>query len=147
MLTLLHSFIPGIVGQIVHLRLSPIEQAFYDRTRRQCCTDVAAVQRRWNRSGAALDARLTRDELRSVVRPLLRLRQACCHPRVRYLKPPSPFPADTHDDCSPHALCHNRLGAWGAPQVLHRVAAVQAAGATVVAPVLAVVELEVDLCR
>lgn len=34
-------------------------------------------------SGAALDRQLTSDEVKRVWLPLLRLRQACCHPQVQ----------------------------------------------------------------
>lgn len=70
--------------QIVPLRLSAIEQAFYDRTLRNCCRDVEGVKQRWMDDGEVDSVvTLTHEELRQVLTPLLQLRQACCHPRVR----------------------------------------------------------------
>lgn len=72
--------------QIVPLRLSAIEQAFYDRTLRNCCRDVEGVKQRWMDDGEEDSVvTLTHEELRQVLTPLLQLRQACCHPRVRPL--------------------------------------------------------------
>lgn len=85
----------GIPQQLTHyqeLELSAVERHFYRRCHTECATKarellpvraVAAVAR----SGSLpleLDGPLTHKQADALLAPLLRLRQACCHPQVRF---------------------------------------------------------------
>ncbi|NXL94438.1 SHPRH ligase, partial [Alectura lathami] len=73
--------IPPQTENIHWLQFSPVERHFYNRQREVCCQDALAKLRKisdWTLKLSSLDGRT----MTSILCPLLRLRQACCHPQA-----------------------------------------------------------------
>ncbi|XP_044279122.1 E3 ubiquitin-protein ligase SHPRH isoform X2 [Varanus komodoensis] len=73
--------IPAQTEEIHWLHFSPVERHFYHRQHEVCCQDALAKLRRisdWSLKLSSLDRRT----VASILYPLLRLRQACCHPQA-----------------------------------------------------------------
>ncbi|NWU68810.1 SHPRH ligase, partial [Pterocles burchelli] len=73
--------IPLQTENIHWLHFSPVERHFYHRQHEVCCQDALAKLRKisdWTLKLSSLDRRT----VASILCPLLRLRQACCHPQA-----------------------------------------------------------------
>ncbi|XP_066471535.1 E3 ubiquitin-protein ligase SHPRH isoform X1 [Tiliqua scincoides] len=73
--------IPPQTEEIHWLHFSPVERHFYHRQHEVCCQDALAKLRKisdWSLKLSSLDRRT----VASILYPLLRLRQACCHPQA-----------------------------------------------------------------
>ncbi|XP_020842214.1 E3 ubiquitin-protein ligase SHPRH isoform X1 [Phascolarctos cinereus] len=73
--------IPPQTEDIHWLHFSPVERHFYHRQHEVCCQDALAKLRKisdWALKLSSLDRRT----VTSILYPLLRLRQACCHPQA-----------------------------------------------------------------
>ncbi|XP_076999512.1 E3 ubiquitin-protein ligase SHPRH isoform X1 [Tamandua tetradactyla] len=73
--------IPPQTEEMHRLRFSPVERHFYHRQHEACCQDAVAKLRKiadWALKLSSLDRRT----VSSILYPLLRLRQACCHPQA-----------------------------------------------------------------
>ncbi|XP_075059698.1 E3 ubiquitin-protein ligase SHPRH [Mixophyes fleayi] len=73
--------IPAQTEDIHWLHFSPVERHFYHRQHEVCCQDALAKLRKisdWSLKLSSLDRRT----VSSILYPLLRLRQACCHPQA-----------------------------------------------------------------
>ncbi|XP_042300764.1 E3 ubiquitin-protein ligase SHPRH isoform X2 [Sceloporus undulatus] len=73
--------IPAQTEDIHWLHFSPVERHFYHRQHEVCCQDALAKLRKisdWSLKLSSLDRRT----VASILYPLLRLRQACCHPQA-----------------------------------------------------------------
>ncbi|XP_072265386.1 E3 ubiquitin-protein ligase SHPRH isoform X2 [Pyxicephalus adspersus] len=73
--------IPEQTEDIHWLHFSPVERHFYHRQHEVCCQDALAKLRKisdWSLKLSSLDRRT----VSSILYPLLRLRQACCHPQA-----------------------------------------------------------------
>ncbi|XP_037698189.1 E3 ubiquitin-protein ligase SHPRH [Choloepus didactylus] len=73
--------IPPQTEEMHRLHFSPVERHFYHRQHEACCRDAVAKLRRiadWALRLSSLDRRT----VSSILYPLLRLRQACCHPQA-----------------------------------------------------------------
>ncbi|NXE94782.1 SHPRH ligase, partial [Menura novaehollandiae] len=73
--------IPPQTENIHWLHFSPVERHFYHRQHEVCCQDALAKLRKisdWTLKLSSLDRRT----VTSILYPLLRLRQACCHPQA-----------------------------------------------------------------
>ncbi|NXK92854.1 SHPRH ligase, partial [Formicarius rufipectus] len=73
--------IPPQTEDIHWLHFSPVERHFYHRQHEVCCQDALAKLRKisdWTLKLSSLDRRT----VTSILYPLLRLRQACCHPQA-----------------------------------------------------------------
>ncbi|NXQ07397.1 SHPRH ligase, partial [Vidua macroura] len=73
--------IPPQTENIHWLQFSPVERHFYHRQHEVCCQDALAKLRKisdWTLKLSSLDRRT----VTSILYPLLRLRQACCHPQA-----------------------------------------------------------------
>ncbi|KAM6208233.1 E3 ubiquitin-protein ligase SHPRH isoform 2-T2 [Sarcoramphus papa] len=73
--------IPPQTENVHWLHFSPVERHFYHRQHEVCCQDALAKLRKisdWTLKLSSLDRRT----VTSILYPLLRLRQACCHPQA-----------------------------------------------------------------
>ncbi|XP_063773959.1 E3 ubiquitin-protein ligase SHPRH isoform X2 [Pseudophryne corroboree] len=73
--------IPAQTEDTHWLHFSPVERHFYHRQHEVCCQDALAKLRKisdWSLKLSSLDRRT----VSSILYPLLRLRQACCHPQA-----------------------------------------------------------------
>uniref|UniRef100_A0A2K6F3X7 SNF2 histone linker PHD RING helicase n=1 Tax=Propithecus coquereli TaxID=379532 RepID=A0A2K6F3X7_PROCO len=73
--------IPPQSEEIHWLHFSPVERHFYHRQHEVCCQDAVVKLRKisdWALKLSSLDRRT----VTSILYPLLRLRQACCHPQA-----------------------------------------------------------------
>ncbi|KAK2114459.1 hypothetical protein P7K49_008725 [Saguinus oedipus] len=73
--------IPPQTEEIHWLHFSPVERHFYHRQHDVCCQDAVVKLRKisdWALKLSSLDRRT----VTSILYPLLRLRQACCHPQA-----------------------------------------------------------------
>ncbi|KAM4695222.1 E3 ubiquitin-protein ligase SHPRH [Discoglossus pictus] len=73
--------IPPQTEDVHWLHFSPVERHFYHRQHEVCCQDALAKLRKisdWSLKLSSLDRRT----VSSILYPLLRLRQACCHPQA-----------------------------------------------------------------
>ncbi|XP_023050535.1 E3 ubiquitin-protein ligase SHPRH isoform X1 [Piliocolobus tephrosceles] len=73
--------IPPQTEEIHWLHFSPVERHFYHRQHEVCCQDAVVKLRKisdWALKLSSLDRRT----VTSILYPLLRLRQACCHPQA-----------------------------------------------------------------
>ncbi|XP_028912253.1 E3 ubiquitin-protein ligase SHPRH [Ornithorhynchus anatinus] len=73
--------IPPQTEDVHWLHFSPVERHFYHRQHEVCCQDALAKLRKisdWALKLSSLDRRT----VTSILYPLLRLRQACCHPQA-----------------------------------------------------------------
>ncbi|KAJ7342021.1 hypothetical protein JRQ81_008403 [Phrynocephalus forsythii] len=73
--------IPAQTEDVHWLHFSPVERHFYHRQHEVCCQDALAKLRKisdWSLKLSSLDRRT----VTSILYPLLRLRQACCHPQA-----------------------------------------------------------------
>ncbi|XP_075718971.1 E3 ubiquitin-protein ligase SHPRH [Rhinoderma darwinii] len=73
--------IPEQTEDVHWLHFSPVERHFYHRQHEVCCQDALAKLRKisdWSLKLSSLDRRT----VSSILYPLLRLRQACCHPQA-----------------------------------------------------------------
>lgn len=73
--------IPPQTEEIHWLHFSPVERHFYHRQHEVCCQDAVVKLRKisdWTLKLSSLDRRT----VTSILYPLLRLRQACCHPQA-----------------------------------------------------------------
>nr|XP_056708771.1 E3 ubiquitin-protein ligase SHPRH [Euleptes europaea] len=73
--------IPAQTEDTHWLHFSPVERHFYHRQHEVCCQDALAKFRKisdWSLKLSSLDRRT----VASILYPLLRLRQACCHPQA-----------------------------------------------------------------
>ncbi|XP_004455806.2 E3 ubiquitin-protein ligase SHPRH isoform X1 [Dasypus novemcinctus] len=73
--------IPPQTEEVHRLRFSPVERHFYHRQHEACCQDAVAKLRKiadWALRLSSLDRRT----VSAILYPLLRLRQACCHPQA-----------------------------------------------------------------
>nr|XP_009667057.1 PREDICTED: E3 ubiquitin-protein ligase SHPRH isoform X1 [Struthio camelus australis] len=73
--------IPPQTENVHWLHFSPVERHFYHRQHEVCCQDALAKLRKisdWSLKLSSLDRRT----VTSILYPLLRLRQACCHPQA-----------------------------------------------------------------
>ncbi|KAM6185290.1 E3 ubiquitin-protein ligase SHPRH [Rhynchocyon petersi] len=73
--------IPPQTEEVHWLHFSPVERHFYHRQHEVCCQDAVAKLRKisdWALKLSSLDRRT----VTSILYPLLRLRQACCHPQA-----------------------------------------------------------------
>ncbi|XP_053317035.1 E3 ubiquitin-protein ligase SHPRH [Spea bombifrons] len=73
--------IPPQTEEVHWLHFSPVERHFYHRQHEVCCQDALAKLRKiadWSLKLSSLDRRT----VSSILYPLLRLRQACCHPQA-----------------------------------------------------------------
>ncbi|XP_074944105.1 E3 ubiquitin-protein ligase SHPRH isoform X1 [Phalacrocorax aristotelis] len=73
--------IPPQTENVHWLNFSPVERHFYHRQHEVCCQDALAKLRKisdWTLKLSSLDRRT----VTSILYPLLRLRQACCHPQA-----------------------------------------------------------------
>ncbi|KAM9317030.1 E3 ubiquitin-protein ligase SHPRH [Gastrophryne carolinensis] len=73
--------IPEQTEDVHWLHFSPVERHFYHRQREVCCQDALAKLRKisdWSLKLSSLDRRT----VSTILYPLLRLRQACCHPQA-----------------------------------------------------------------
>uniref|UniRef100_A0A8C3TAX1 E3 ubiquitin-protein ligase SHPRH n=1 Tax=Chelydra serpentina TaxID=8475 RepID=A0A8C3TAX1_CHESE len=73
--------IPPQTEDVHWLHFSPVERHFYHRQHEVCCQDALAKLRKisdWTLKLSSLDRRT----VSSILYPLLRLRQACCHPQA-----------------------------------------------------------------
>nr|XP_033793202.1 E3 ubiquitin-protein ligase SHPRH isoform X2 [Geotrypetes seraphini]XP_033793203.1 E3 ubiquitin-protein ligase SHPRH isoform X2 [Geotrypetes seraphini] len=73
--------IPPQTEDVHWLHFSPVERHFYHRQHEVCCQDALAKLRKisdWTLKLGSLDRRT----VTSILYPLLRLRQACCHPQA-----------------------------------------------------------------
>ncbi|KAL7987702.1 hypothetical protein Chor_006621 [Crotalus horridus] len=73
--------IPPQTEDIHWLHFSPVERHFYHRQHEVCCQDALVKLRKildWSLKLSSLDRRT----VTSILYPLLRLRQACCHPQA-----------------------------------------------------------------
>ncbi|XP_053147143.1 E3 ubiquitin-protein ligase SHPRH isoform X2 [Hemicordylus capensis] len=73
--------IPPQTEDVHWLHFSPVERHFYHRQHEVCCQDALAKLRKisdWSLKLSSLDRRT----VASILYPLLRLRQACCHPQA-----------------------------------------------------------------
>ena len=74
--------IPDQSQEIHWLQFSPVEEHFYRRQHIECAQDV---QRKINRFGLGSDqsmSELDRRSLTLILQPIVKLRQACCHPQI-----------------------------------------------------------------
>ena len=71
---------------VTELEFSPIEKHFYEKQHKNCAAEARNTYDRVKRSRNATnnndDIELSRQDVTSIVLPLLRLRQACDHPQV-----------------------------------------------------------------
>ncbi|XP_046561423.1 E3 ubiquitin-protein ligase SHPRH-like [Haliotis rubra] len=68
--------------QAVHwLTFSPVEDHFYRRQYRDCAKEAAQKLCKWTDSSVKLSS-MDRHTMSQLIQPLLRLRQACCHPQA-----------------------------------------------------------------
>ncbi|KAM5263916.1 E3 ubiquitin-protein ligase SHPRH isoform 2-T2 [Ctenodactylus gundi] len=73
--------IPPQTEELHWLHFSPVERHFYHRQHEVCCQDAVVKLRKisdWALKLSSLDRRT----VTSILYPLLRLRQACCHPQA-----------------------------------------------------------------
>ncbi|KAM4771429.1 E3 ubiquitin-protein ligase SHPRH [Rhinophrynus dorsalis] len=73
--------IPPQTEDVHWLHFSPVERHFYHRQHEVCCQDALAKLRKitdWSLKLSSLERRT----VSSIMYPLLRLRQACCHPQA-----------------------------------------------------------------
>nr|XP_032650469.1 E3 ubiquitin-protein ligase SHPRH isoform X2 [Chelonoidis abingdonii] len=73
--------IPPQTEDVHWLHFSPVERHFYHRQHEVCCQDALAKLRKisdWTLKLSSLDRRT----VTTILYPLLRLRQACCHPQA-----------------------------------------------------------------
>lgn len=73
--------IPPQTEETHWLHFSPVERHFYHRQHEVCCQDAVVKLRKisdWALKLSSLDRRT----VTSILYPLLRLRQACCHPQA-----------------------------------------------------------------
>ncbi|XP_029449895.1 E3 ubiquitin-protein ligase SHPRH [Rhinatrema bivittatum] len=73
--------IPPQIEEVHWLQFSPVEHHFYHRQHEVCCQDALVKLRKisdWTLKLGSLDRRT----VTSILYPLLRLRQACCHPQA-----------------------------------------------------------------
>lgn len=73
--------IPPQTEEVHWLHFSPVERHFYHRQHEVCCQDAVVKLRKisdWALKLSSLDRRT----VTSILYPLLRLRQACCHPQA-----------------------------------------------------------------
>uniref|UniRef100_A0A8C5QTF6 E3 ubiquitin-protein ligase SHPRH n=1 Tax=Leptobrachium leishanense TaxID=445787 RepID=A0A8C5QTF6_9ANUR len=73
--------IPPQTEKVHWLHFSPVERHFYHRQHEVCCQDALVKLRKisdWSLKLSTLDRRT----VSSILYPLLRLRQACCHPQA-----------------------------------------------------------------
>ncbi|XP_025060640.1 E3 ubiquitin-protein ligase SHPRH isoform X4 [Alligator sinensis] len=73
--------IPPQTENVHWLHFSPVERHFYHRQHEVCCQDALVKLRKisdWTLKLSSLDRRT----VTSILYPLLRLRQACCHPQA-----------------------------------------------------------------
>ncbi|XP_063299658.1 E3 ubiquitin-protein ligase SHPRH isoform X1 [Pelobates fuscus] len=73
--------IPPQTEEVHWLHFSPVERHFYHRQHEVCCQDALVKLRKisdWSLKLSSLDRRT----VSSILYPLLRLRQACCHPQA-----------------------------------------------------------------
>ncbi|XP_071112627.1 E3 ubiquitin-protein ligase SHPRH-like isoform X1 [Haliotis cracherodii] len=69
-------------SQAVHwLTFSPVEDHFYRRQYRDCAKEAAQKLCKWTDSSVKLSS-MDRHTMSQLMQPLLRLRQACCHPQA-----------------------------------------------------------------
>ncbi|XP_061480035.1 E3 ubiquitin-protein ligase SHPRH [Rhineura floridana] len=73
--------IPAQTEDIHWLHFSPVERHFYHRQHEVCCQDALAKLRKISDWSIKLSS-LERRTVASILYPLLRLRQACCHPQA-----------------------------------------------------------------
>ncbi len=66
--------LPPQTEQLIELRFSSVEAYFYRRQHEECSTNVTALLRRNTHFNQKMKTKL--------MLPLLKLRQACCHPQV-----------------------------------------------------------------
>ncbi|RDD45665.1 E3 ubiquitin-protein ligase SHPRH [Trichoplax sp. H2] len=64
------------------LKLSPIESHFYQRQHEECSTDALKVMNRIEQKSEISISSLDKVTFQKMLNPLLRLRQACCHPQA-----------------------------------------------------------------
>ena len=69
--------LPPQAALLTRLKLSPLERHFYAQQHSRCAADAAR-----SLAGDSSDTPLAVATLRAVMRPLLRLRQACDHPQI-----------------------------------------------------------------
>lgn len=70
--------------QTIHLHwltFSPIEEHFYRRLYQECAQEAMTNLSKWTNSDVKLNS-LDKYTLQQLLNPLLRLRQACCHPQA-----------------------------------------------------------------
>eukprot|EP01138_Halocafeteria_seosinensis_P010578 gb/GECG01010801.1/.p1 GENE.gb/GECG01010801.1/~~gb/GECG01010801.1/.p1 ORF type:complete len:1857 (+),score=229.71 gb/GECG01010801.1/:1-5571(+) len=79
--------LPPCRNEVISVRLSPIEYAFYQQQVQQQLSVVSRILRKWRQHGRGNDSSFlsekpTRTELHEILDPLVRVRQACCHPQA-----------------------------------------------------------------
>ncbi|XP_070568700.1 E3 ubiquitin-protein ligase SHPRH-like [Ptychodera flava] len=74
--------IPSQTEQIHWLNFSPVEKHFYRRKHEDCAQDVIRVLNKWPQEPDTKLNQLDRQVVHAMMWPLLRLRQACCHPQA-----------------------------------------------------------------
>ena len=74
--------IPAQTEEVHWLRFSPVEEAFYRRQHIECTNDALQRFKRISVDPEAKLSQLDRKTLTTILAPLLRLRQTCCHPQM-----------------------------------------------------------------
>ena len=75
--------LPPCSIETIPIYLSPIEFAFYQQQVQEQLSVVNPILREWRNSDPDyLKATPSRNELKKILEPLLRVRQACCHPQA-----------------------------------------------------------------
>nr|XP_006814870.1 PREDICTED: E3 ubiquitin-protein ligase SHPRH-like [Saccoglossus kowalevskii] len=74
--------IPAQTQKTHWLKFSPVEDYFYQRKHQDCSKDVIRVMNKWPQDPDTKLNKLDRDVVHAMMLPLLKLRQACCHPQA-----------------------------------------------------------------
>ena len=74
--------IPAQTEEVHWLRFSPVEEAFYRRQHIECTNEAIQKFKRLAIDPSTKLSQLDRQTLASILGPLLRLRQTCCHPQM-----------------------------------------------------------------
>ncbi|XP_077977892.1 E3 ubiquitin-protein ligase SHPRH-like [Glandiceps talaboti] len=69
--------------EVIHwLKFSPVEEHFYHRKHEDCAQNAIRVLNRWPQDPNTKLSQLDRKLVHAMMWPLLKLRQACCHPQA-----------------------------------------------------------------
>ncbi|XP_048589960.1 E3 ubiquitin-protein ligase SHPRH isoform X2 [Nematostella vectensis] len=73
--------LPPQTEHVIPLKFSPVELHFYQRQHEECSSMARRMLSRWSESETKLSS-IDKNTVHAMLTPLLRLRQACCHPQA-----------------------------------------------------------------